>query len=79
MESKLSNEAMALPNIKEFMEEGISFIVPSYQRGYRWTEDQVNRLIEDLCEFDKEEGEKDRKAQCPFYSLQVLVVEQKGE
>lgn len=79
MNEILSKEAMALPNIKSFIDEEISFIVPSYQRGYRWNKEQVNRLIQDLCEFQKEEDEKEKSKQCPFYSLQVLVVEQKDE
>lgn len=79
MNEILSNGAMALPNIKSFIDKEISFIVPSYQRGYRWTKEQVNRLIQDLCEFQKEEDEKEKSKQCPFYSLQVLVVEQKDE
>ena len=77
MNEVLDGEAMALPNIKTFLDDEISFVVPSYQRGYRWTEEQVRRLIEDLSEYQKEEDEKERSKQCPFYSLQVLVVEQK--
>ena len=61
MNEILSKEAMALPNIKSFIDEEISFIVPSYQRGYRWNKEQVNRLIQDLCEFQKEEDEKEKK------------------
>ena len=26
----------------------LCFVVPSYQRGYRWTKSQVNRLLTDL-------------------------------
>ena len=29
----------------------LSFYVPSYQRGYRWTEDEVRALLDDINEF----------------------------
>lgn len=45
------------------------FYIPSYQRGYRWTELQVRDLLEDLWEF----SQKDRK-QDEFYCLQPIVV-----
>lgn len=35
----------------------ICFVVPSYQRGYRWTDSQIKRLLMDLYEFGTE---KDR-------------------
>ena len=30
---------------------GENFFVPSYQRGYRWTELEVNALLNDILEF----------------------------
>ncbi|SNR33126.1 DUF262 domain-containing protein [Flavobacterium sp. ov086] len=46
------------------------FLIPSYQRGYRWTEREVTDLLNDILEFqnkrNKEEGE--------FYCLQPIVV-----
>lgn len=46
------------------------FFIPSYQRGYRWTEKEVTDLLNDIQEFqnkrNKEEGE--------FYCLQPIVV-----
>ena len=47
----------------------MKFFVPSYQRGYRWTEQEVRDLLEDINAFGykkKDEGE--------FYCLQPLVV-----
>lgn len=50
------------------------FVIPDYQRGYRWSERQVTELLDDLLEFhhhaDKEED---------FYCLQPVVVRQKNE
>lgn len=56
-----------------------SFNVPGYQRGYRWTAEDVTTLIEDLLLFQNEEYQKTAPERCPFYSLQVLVVKELGE
>lgn len=45
---------------------GMNFYIPSYQRGYRWTEQQVKDLLNDIDEF-KQEGDN-------WYCLQPLVV-----
>ena len=31
--------------------EWLRFYVPAYQRGYRWSAEQVEQLIDDLIEF----------------------------
>ena len=33
---------------------GECFYIPSYQRGYRWTSEQVEALLDDLWEFKKD-------------------------
>ena len=48
-----------------------TFFVPAYQRGYRWTERQVEDLLKDIWEFQQEEHE-DKQS---FYCLQPLVVQ----
>jgi len=48
---------------------GSKFMIPAYQRGYRWTRDQVTALLEDLYEFNNNPKEKDE-----FYCLQPVVV-----
>lgn len=51
---------------------GMKFFIPSYQRGYRWTESQVKALLKDIWDFDKsKDGE--------FYCLQPLLVRIKQE
>lgn len=47
---------------------GMNFFIPSYQRGYRWKQQQVKDLLEDIHEFivNKHEG---------FYCIQPLVVQ----
>ncbi len=48
---------------------GRSFYVPNYQRGYRWTDDQVEELLKDLLLFSLSEKNKDS-----YYCLQPVVV-----
>ena len=48
---------------------GNNFYVPDYQRGYRWTEAEVTKLLDDLFDY-KEEYDDDKT----FYCMQPLVV-----
>ena len=48
--------------------KGMNFLIPAYQRGYRWTKLQVEDLLNDILEFSKNE----RTA--GIYCLQPLVV-----
>ena len=54
-------------SIGELM-DGRYLFVPDYQRGYRWTEQQVQDLLHDLITFIDEKNERD------FYSLQPIIV-----
>lgn len=36
-------------SISEIFQKG--FIIPSYQRGYRWTDQEVIDLVRDICDF----------------------------
>lgn len=53
----------------------MKFFVPSYQRGYRWTEQQVKDLLEDIYDFSKKK--EYRKGE--FYCVQPLVVREMNE
>ena len=54
-----------LKSVSELL--GMKFFIPSYQRGYRWTEQQVKDLLNDIDDFDPlKDGN--------FYCLQPLVV-----
>lgn len=62
----MNNNLQLLP-INDLMQ--YSFFVPSYQRGYRWTEIEVTALLKDLFIFmDKKKEEDD------FYCLQPIVL-----
>lgn len=61
-----------LKSVSELL--GMKFFIPSYQRGYRWTEQQVKDLLNDIWEFSKK-----KKQEYEFYCLQPLVVKRKNE
>jgi len=49
---------------------GKNFFIPSYQRGYRWAEQQVTDLLNDIYSF----AIKKNKSEKEFYCLQPIVV-----
>jgi len=65
---------LELKTINELQE--FRFYIPSYQRGYRWTTNEVNDLLNDISEFtprivDDESNEK------TWYCLQPIVVKKR--
>lgn len=56
--------------LRSSQSEWLRFYIPAYQRGYRWSAEQVEQLIDDLEEF-KTRRETNTNA---FYCLQPLVV-----
>lgn len=55
-----------------------NFFVPSYQRGYRWTEKEVTRLLDDVYNLlDHENINSVRNSK--DYCLQPIVVKKIGE
>lgn len=50
--------------------KGMHFIIPDYQRGYRWTERQVMDLLDDINNFQPRENAR-------MYCIQPLVVKRK--
>jgi len=63
------SDNLVLKPIKELLEE--NFFIPSYQRGYRWGEQQVSELLKDIVEFVK-----DKNKENGFYCLQPVVVKE---
>ena len=56
---------------------GLKFFIPSYQRGYRWTEQQVKDLLNDVNEFEPQELPDSKEK--TWYCLQPLVVRKMEE
>lgn len=57
-----------LITIAELIGKG-SFRIPTYQRGYRWTQDEVEKLLNDIYEFSTDETNSSE-----YYCLQPIVV-----
>ena len=55
---------------------GMQFYIPSYQRGYRWTENEVLALLNDLSEYA--DSKKLARNVSKFYCLQPLVIKKQG-
>jgi hypothetical protein len=73
LEEKMSSGKNELDFKKIEDLKGYNFIIPSYQRGYRWKEQQVEDLLNDILEF----AQKD-KLESDFYCLQPIVVKPKS-
>lgn len=61
------DNSISLMSLAELLDK--NFFIPSYQRGYRWTEQQVKELLSDIDEFANS-----RPQEGQFYCLQPLVV-----
>ncbi len=70
MESE-AEKIFELKSISEILES--QFFIPHYQRGYRWTKQQVEDLLNDIDAFNPKEipGIPDEKT---FYCLQPVVL-----
>ena len=49
----MAENKIELKSVSELL--GMKFFIPSYQRGYRWTEQQVKDLLNDIWDFSKKE------------------------
>lgn len=61
------DNSITLMSLSQLLDK--KFFIPSYQRGYRWTEQQVKELLSDIDEFANS-----RPQEGQFYCLQPLVV-----
>lgn len=71
----MDENKIELKSVSELLE--MKFFIPNYQRGYRWTEQQVKDLLNDVNEFQPEKN-KDTNENT-WYCLQPLVVRKMEE
>lgn len=69
----MAKNNIELKTINELLR--MNFFIPSYQRGYRWTEQQVEDLLNDIDNFTPKEVKNSTEK--TWYCLQPLVVKQK--
>lgn len=67
------SNTISLKSISELLD--YPFVIPAYQRGYRWTEYEVNDLLDDVWEFTQRGG----KPKDEFYCLQPIIVSKIGD
>ena len=68
----MAENSIDLKSVRELL--GYNFYIPEYQRGYRWTKQQVMDLLNDIKDFQL------NNPQCyQFYCLQPLVVRKMTE
>lgn len=70
----MTENKIELKSISELL--GKHFYIPSYQRGYRWEEQQIIDLLNDILEFQKKVNSK-KIGVGEFYCLQPLIVIQR--
>src|SRR5690554_2577123 len=71
----MANNNISIKRINDLLKS--NFFIPSYQRGYRWTEQQVTDLLNDINEFSPKEIPNSNEK--TWYCLQPIVVKQKSE
>lgn len=65
-----NKEEICMKAFKDLLE--FTFVIPSQQRGYKWTSKNVEELLKDLWEFSKPETKN-------IYCLQPIAVVKNGE
>ena len=68
----MSDTFVKLKTIADLQNESAKFYIDAYQRGYRWTENEVRDLLDDIREFSHVKRQDDRT----FYCLQPIIVTQ---
>lgn len=71
----MSSNQISIKPISKLL--GMNFFIPSYQRGYRWTKQQVTDLLNDINEFSPKEIPNSNEK--TWYCLQPIVVKQKSD
>ena len=68
-EQQISDNKIQLKNISQLSH--MQFIIPDYQRGYRWDDTQATQMLNDIREFY---SSRNKKEAGEFYCLQPVVI-----
>lgn len=68
----MGDTIVKLKTIADLQGESAKFYIDAYQRGYRWTENEVRDLLDDIREFSHVKRQDDGT----FYCLQPVIVTQ---
>ena len=69
----MAENNIELKSISELLR--MNFFIPSYQRGYRWNEQQIKDLLTDIDNFTSKEVPNSQET--TWYCLQPIVVKAK--
>ena len=69
--NKDSADELTLKKVGDICDDKNNFYIASYQRGYRWGEDEVKALLDDIYEVYKKDDSEQK------YCLQPLVVKRR--
>lgn len=72
----MGENLLSTKSINQLLE--YSFLIPSYQRGYRWTPVEVTQMLEDIWAFLKNPPVNEPGKKKHSYCLQPVVVRQHG-
>lgn len=67
------NEQFRPMPVADLLTSNYHFIIPSFQRGYRWERKQVEDLLDDIYAFSQNQNKQSK------YFLQPLVIKKAGE
>ena len=71
----MSDTVVCLKTIADLQTESVKFYIDAYQRGYRWTRNEVRDLLDDIREFSQVKKPDDGA----FYCLQPIIVTRKED
>ena len=61
--------------VSEIRNKNYKFIIPYFQRGYKWRPEEVGMLLNDLDKYEANESDKDESG----YFMQVLSVKEENK
>lgn len=67
--SKITNQENDIIESVENIFKKRIYNIPEYQRGYKWSEEDVNALLNDINNFQVDEKDKSK-----FYCLQNITI-----
>ncbi|MEI0494387.1 DUF262 domain-containing protein [Brachyspira intermedia] len=74
MTETTNQENDIIESVENIFYNGRIYNIPEYQRGYKWSEKDVNALLNDISNFQVNENDRDK-----FYCLQnITIKKQKG-
>ena len=69
MTETTNHKSVEMLTVRDLLYNNYNFVIPSYQRGYRWEKREVEDLLNDIYDFSQNNGEG-------FYCIQPLVLKE---